>query len=507
MDLLSLRVACSRGEGKRRTAKVAEATQAEAVALIDAQLQQGQRHFTLTEAAAMTGLSMDAVRHAMDALLTRYVCRLQVSDQGDLIYHFGDTLRRRGEKTAAERRQELLDGLWRIFTVIYKAWIAVTLVVYFILFLVIVIVVLVAVSTQQSGDDRRRRGASMQLGGLFNLFFAIFQWRTITGAVDYQQDHDGYRYRHYEPRPAVLNHRKKSFIASVYDFVFGPPRVEIDPLTNEREVAAYLSQNKGVVVASELSALAGWNFSQADTFLADCVVRYRGELQISDNAVLYGQFDDLMRRVGEVEAGAITYYWDEYEPEYEWTGNSGTHNVVMILMNGFNLLMALVVMSGGLSAIAASGRLGTSLDFLAANETLVSVLLGWLPFVFSLLFFLIPLARGLKLGGLRRRRHEANIRKRLLNVIFARQGRPQTVDEVLAAVNVNTVEERLSRPVVETMLKELALDMPGDMSVSDAAEVRIAFPRITSELQEVRRIREHRQVDDTIGDIIIESDN
>lgn len=455
----------------------------------------------------MTGLSMDAVRHAMDALLTRYVCRLQVSDQGDLIYHFGDTLRRRGEKTAAERWQELLDWLWRIFTVIYKAWIAVTLVVYFILFLVIVIVVLVALSTQQSGDGRRRRGTAMQLGGLFDLFFAIFRWRTITGTVDYRQDRDGYRYRHYEPRPAVLNNRKKSFIASVYDFVFGPPRVAIDPLTNEREVAAYLLHNKGVVVASELSALAGWTFPQADTFLADCAVRYQGELQVSDNAVLYGRFDDIMRGVGEVETGAITYYWDEYEPEYEWTGNSSAHNVAIILMNGFNLCMAIVVMSGGLAAIAASGRPGTSLGFLAANETLVSVLLGWLPLVFSLLFFLIPLARGLKLGGLRRQRHAANIRKRLLKAIFAHQGRPQTVDEVLAVVNANTAEESLARPVVETMLKELSLDMPGEMSVSETAEVQIAFPRITSELQEIRRIREHRPVDDTIGDIIIESDN
>ena len=486
---------------------MAEATQEAAVALIDAQLQQGQRHFTLTEAAAMTGLSMDAVRHAMDALLTRYVCRLQVSEQGDLIYHFGDTLRRRGEKTAAERRQELLDWLWRIFTVIYKAWIAVTLVVYFILFLVIVIVMLVAASSQQSGDGRRRRGASMQLGGLFDLFLTIFRWRTITGAVDYRQDRDGYRYRHYEPRPAVLNRSKKSFIASVYDFVFGPPRVEIDPLANEREVAAYLLRNKGVVVAAELSALAGWNFPQADTFLADCAVRYQGEFRISDNAVLYGRFDDIMRGVGEVETGAITYYWDEYEPEYEWTGNSGTHNVAMILMNGFNLLMACVVMSGGLSAVAASGRPNTFLGFLAANETLVSVFLGWIPFVFSLLFFLIPLMRGLKLSGLRRRRREANIRKRLFKEIFARQGQPQTVDEVLAAVNTNALEESLSRPVVETMLKELSLDMPGDMSVSDAAEVQIAFPRMTAELQEIRHIREHRQVDDTLGDIIIESDN
>lgn len=96
-----------------------ETAQSDAVALIDARLQQGEYHFTLPEAAAMTGLSIDETRRAMEALLNKYVCRLQVSEHGDLIYHFGDMLLRRGEKTAAERRRELLAWLWRIFTVVY----------------------------------------------------------------------------------------------------------------------------------------------------------------------------------------------------------------------------------------------------------------------------------------------------------------------------------------------------------------------------------------------------
>ncbi len=473
--------------------------------MIDAQLQQGQRHFTLPEAAAMTGLSIDDTRHAMDVLLSWYVCRLQVSEHGDLIYHFGDTLQRRGEKTAAERRQELLNWLWKMFTVIYKVWITVTLVVYFVFFLVLMIVLLVAASSKRSSDGRR--SAPVHLGGLANMFFSIFRWRTVTGAIDYQRDRAGYRYRHYEPRPAVLNDEKKSFIAAVYDFVFGPPRVELDPLTDEREVATYLLQNDGIIVTAELSALAGWNFPQAETFLTECAVRYRGEAKVSDNAVLYGQFDDLMRGVGEVETGEVTYYWHEYEPEYELTGNSAVYNLIIILMNGFNLLISFLVLSGSLTALFTSSHANAFLAFLALNPGFVKLVLGWVPFIFSLLFFLIPIVRGAKIVSLRRQRHQQNIRKRLFKAIFACQGHPQTVEEVRTAANTEAQEASLSRRVIETTLKELALDVPGDMTVSEAGEVQFAFPRITAELQAVGPLRQHRRRDDALGDIIVESDN
>ncbi len=372
-----------------------ETTQGDAVALIESRLRQGERHFTLPEAAAMTGLSIDDTRHAMEALLTKYVCRLQVSEHGDLIYHFGDRLQRRGKKTAAERRQALLAWLWRIFTVIYKAWIAVTLVVYFAVFLVIIIAVVVAAMSQQSSDDRRRGGggSAIHLGSIFNLFFSIFRWRTVTRAVGYHQDRQGYHYRHYEPRPAVLNARKKNFMAGVYDFVFGPPRVELDPLGDEKEVAAYWRQNNGIVVTAELSALAGWTTPQAETFLTDCILRYRGESKISDDPVLYGEFDELMRGVGEADTGAITHYWDEYEPEYELNGNSSTQNTIICVMNGFNLLVAFLIATGNLTAFVSSGASQDMFAWIAANAVWVKLFLGWIPLVFSILFFVIPLVR------------------------------------------------------------------------------------------------------------------
>jgi hypothetical protein len=130
-----------------------------------------------------------------------------------------------------------------------------------------------------------------------------------------------------------------------------------------------------------------------------------------------------------------------------------------------------------------------------------------LPLIFSILFFLIPLVRWYHIRTLQRRRHQQNIRKRVFKAIFARQGQPQTVDEVLSTVNTGAQEEALPRQVVEAQLQTLSLDMPGDMHVADTAEVQFAFPRITTELQEVAHLRRRRMVDDTLGDILIESDN
>jgi hypothetical protein len=478
----------------------------DAVATIERQLQR-QRHFTLTEAAALTGLAIDDTREALEALLTKYVCRLQVSEHGDLIYNFGASLRRRNRKTFSEYAQEMGAWLWQGFTLLYKVWITVTLVVYFVIFLVLLIVFLIASSSRQSSD--RRRSSSIDLGPLLYLFLSIFRWRTVTDTIAYDSDRYGYRYRRYAATPGILDSRKKNFIAAVYDFVFGPPRATHDPLQNEKEVAAYLRHQKGIIVASELSALAGWTFPQAETFMTDCVIHYQGDTRISENAVLYGEFDTLIRSVGEVDEGKIVYYWDEYEPDYELTGNSSTYDLIIGAMNGFNLLLATLVLSGGLAQLLqprGSMSFNTTVAALV-NGPFANVLLGWLPLVFSILFFAIPLARLIRLRVRRQRRHVQNIRKRLFKAIFARQGQPQTLTALQSAVNANSREETLSREVVEDMLQTLSLDLQGDMTINDAAELQVAFPRISRELQEVEQLRRQRHADQALGKIIVESDN
>ena len=214
-------------------------TTEDTIVLVEQQLRQ-HPHLTLTEAASLTGLSVADARDALDALLVKYVCRLQVSEFGDLIYHFGDRLRRRGVKTWADRWKASRQWLWRAFTIFFRAWITVTLVVYFVLFIALLILtVITARSGRSAGGRNLRARPGRTFGPLLRMFLSILNWRTITGTIDRARDRHGYRYQHYQPEPGVLKPLKKNFVAAVYDFVFGPPRVKIGPLRNEKEVAAY----------------------------------------------------------------------------------------------------------------------------------------------------------------------------------------------------------------------------------------------------------------------------
>ena len=467
-------------------------------------LRNKQQRFTLNEAAVATGLSVDETRSALDELIRKYIARIQVTENGDLIYDFGKPLRRWGEKTAAEKWQSFLDWCWKVFKVVFKAWITVTLVAYFVIFVVILLVLLFANSSDKSG----KRG-SVNLSGLSHIFFAIFRWNTATGTTLYRTDNRGYRYREYQPIQSTLKRNKKSFIAAVYDFVFGPPRVEPDPLNNQKEAAAFLNKEKGVVVMAELEALAGWTNQQAEQFFTECLVRFEGEAKVNENGVVYGEFDNIIRGIGKADENQIVYYWDEYEPEYELNGNSKTQNMWIFLMNGFNLLFSSLVVSGklaGLAGLASQGDASMLAGSLIGAILSGKLLLGWIPLIFSIVFFLVPLLRYFQIQKARQKRHHHNIRKRFYKIIFQTRAQPQTLEAVHYAINENASEETLSKEITKTMLEELVLNLKGETTVSEDGKVLYHFPRTALELSEVQKIREKRKPPDTLGEIIMDSE-
>jgi hypothetical protein len=444
-------------------------------------------NFTLNDAAAMTGLALDEAKEALNAMMAKYVCRLMVTENGDLIYSFGTSLQRRGEKTTAEKIEIVAHWAWKIFTVIFKAWIAVMLVVYFVIFLVILIGLILA-SSSKSDDSK----SPVKLDGLFDIFISIFQWRTATAVINYHTDGQGYRYQRYEPVKSYIQDHKKSFIASVYDFVFGPPRVELDPLGNEKEVAAYLRREKGIVTPSELTALAGWTRSESEAFLSDCLVRFQGDAVISDNGVVYGRFDQLTRGAGDVKDGDIVYYWDEFEPDYEITGNKGTRNALIIFMNGFNLCFAAAVL--WMFYHSNSG-------YAPSQDKLIAALLGWLPFVFSILFFAVPAMRLPKVVNLKRHRTAMNIRKRIMRVLLANKEKSAMLEQLMHEANAGT-EKKLTQAEVEECLRRMMADYEGEIKLADDGKVLYCFPRMAEEFAESRQLKDSRVPDNKLGKLI-----
>lgn len=461
-------------------------------------------YFTLNDAASATGLPVEGARQALDQLMSKYVCRLKATENGDLIYDFGKHPLRRGEKTREERIQEIKEILWKAFTIFYKVWITVTLVVYFVIFLVLLIALIIAMTASNKDDDRKSsRGPSMgSLSIFFDVFRSLFFWNTYSRHIYYERDDHGYPYQHYQPNQSPFSKagnspkENKSFVASVYDLVFGPPRVETPPLANQQEVAAYLRQQKGVVVLPELKALAGWNSEEAETFLSDCVVRFNGQAVISNNGVLYGDFYELTRSVNKADDTRIVWYWDEYEPEYELTGNTSSRNTLIVFLNAFNLVLAMLSLNGLFAS-------------LVGESTWVTVGLGVVPLLFSFIFFLVPALRYLNIQKYRKQQHINNIRKRLMKVIFLNRDKAISLDTLTQSVNSKGAtggkgEEKLSKEVVEKTMNELLRDFAGEVEPTEEGKVVYKFPKLQYEMLEVKTLREKRNTANGLGNVIMD---
>ncbi|MCS6821954.1 MAG: hypothetical protein NZ551_08790 [Microscillaceae bacterium] len=476
---------------------------------LESKLLEKYKPFTLNDAVAVTGLHVGSVRRALEILISKYHCALKVTENGDLIYDFGKSLRRRGERTWAEFFQGFLNTLWKIFMIVFKIWIAITLVTYFVVFIVILIVIIVVMLSKASKDDDDSLGNVV--GAFFNALGEIFKhiltWNTHTDNYYYVTDNQGYTYRQYEPTPsplAVIDKEKKeekSFVAAVYDFVFGPERAEIHPLANQQEVASYIRKNKGLITTAEIIGLAGWKGEEAEDFLADCVARFNGEPKISENKVLYVDFYELSRSQNTTQDVPVIWYWDEYEPEYHLNGNDAWTNGGIIFMGVFNLIFGLVFMTMTMEPVDEVLQ-----GFTSQQIYYISLFLGTIPTLFSTIFFTVPILRYFYIQPARYRRVQNNIRKRVMKAIFQHYNEPITLEKLERWINAGK-EASLSTATIKSHMKQLVQDLWGDMEVdSQTGSISYVFNRLRDELNEIERLKSLRKDDIDLGNVVIDID-
>jgi hypothetical protein len=461
-------------------------------------IKKGQRRFTVNDAVVFSGCAIDDVRDALDSMIERYACRLQLTENGDLIYDFGKRLHRRDAKTFKEIWNAILKTVWKFFTILFKIWLTVTLIVYFVIFVIILIALLIASQSSKRGGHRR----GPQLGQLVYIFSSIFRWKTHSGAILQEKDSHGYPYHKYKPPESVLKPHKKNLIASVYDFVFGPSRFEPDPHLDQREIAAFLKENKGIIVRTEIEALTGKTSFDAEHFFTDCLIRFDGNVHVNENGVIFGRFDNLLRGIDEIKLENVIYYWDEYEPEYEVTGNSGSRNSFIFFMNGVNLFISYLILSGSLYSASSLSELAPFISLVLDQK----LLFGWIPFIFSSFFFIIPVIRWLRIRRLSKKRHTNNIRKRIFKVIYQNPVYSYSIDYMRRSVNGTGSEEDLSTELIKKIMDQIILEQDGEMIVTEKASIEYTFPQLKLESTETERIRLSSRPDTSLGRVIMEAD-
>jgi hypothetical protein len=360
---------------------------------IDA-LKRRKKGATVADICAATALPLSTVRELLPKAADEYSGRLQVTQSGEILYHFPEGFKSRYRgigvwlKKAAQKIAVFIKmGL----SFLFKAWIMVMLIGYFVLFIALALAsVFISVTAKSSGRDRR--GGSFFGFGFFDLIIRLWFYSELT------------RPRYGNKRVTRNKKQHSPLHRAIFSFVFG----EEDPNRDwqdrrSRVIIAYIQANRGVISLAEYMAFTGESSIDAEqTLLAFCS-RYAGSPEVTEEGTIVYRFDELLLRADKANT-------DELIPPVKrlktFSANSKSKNGWFIAINAVNLLFGSYFLYQSFSA----GQLLTEIQYQAASTLysythyflqmftsdpagLIRTALGLTPFLFSLLFWLIPAFR------------------------------------------------------------------------------------------------------------------
>jgi hypothetical protein len=337
---------------------------------------------TAGDVAAEAGLPTEDVRRGLKALLESHQGHLAVSDSGELLYEFDPRLIERGTEPWLHRARRAVGKFLRGA---FKAWIVVMLVAYFVIFVVLLIA---AVFASQRGRDSRGGGWGHRGRGGFN-FPNFWFWYWIWGP----RWRVGRPYYGHRWERTLDREDKVPFYKKVFAFVFGPDRPVPTQAQLDRGTLRLIRSRAGVLTTAELVEHTGSTFPAAEQEMARLLGAYGGEALVSPDGELVYAFPEIMATAQESRrARPPNPAWLRLEPALELTGNTTGANAAVAGMNAFTLI------SAATAPAFIFPRLGL-------GGTAAFVGLVWVPVVFSVLFFAVPLVRGLAVKLENRRRH------------------------------------------------------------------------------------------------------
>ena len=338
------------------------------------------------DVCAATALPLETVRELLPKIADEYSGHLQVTQSGEILYTFpnGFTSRYRGLFPAFKKLAAKCAVVTRtVLVFLFKMWIMLMLTGYFVLFLAIAIAgVVISVSARNSGG--RRSGGVFAGPNLFGFLWRLWFFSEVTKP----------RYG-YETVMRKNSEEKRPMHKAVFSFVFG----EDDPNSGweEREskaVIAYIQANRGVISLAEYMAFSGKDSCGAEESLLAFCAKYGGSPEVTDEGTIVYRFDDLLLR-------ANTRDFAELSPPVKrlkkFSANSKKMNGAFIAINAVNLIFGTYFLYHSFSVQPSSylyGLVYYILGVFASDPaSIIKLVLGLIPLVFSVLFWLIPAAR------------------------------------------------------------------------------------------------------------------
>ena len=341
---------------------------------------------------AATALPLSKVRELLPKAADEYSGHLQVTQSGEILYTFpsGFTSRYRGFSAVIKRLSEKCASLIKkLFIFLFKVWIMVMLIGYFILFLALAVAsVVISVSARSSGRGGGGRSKTSVNFGLFDILWRLWFYNEMTKS----------RYD-YEPVMRKEKSRQPLYKA-VFSFVFGEdePNREWEEREN-KAIIEYIQAKRGVISIVEYMAFSGKDSLEAEESILSFCVKFGGSPEVTDEGTIVYRFDDLLLR-------ADSKNFAELSPPVKrlkiFSANLKKMNAGLIIINAVNLIFGSYFLYHSFTPEPSSYLYGVIYHlmevFTSDPASIIRVALGLIPFVFSVLFWLIPAVRRFLMG-------------------------------------------------------------------------------------------------------------
>lgn len=473
------------------------------------------RPMTVADASVASGLPLRDAEAGLHFLTSEYRGHLRVTEGGDLVHVFPNGFTKPWESREATWRvlRAVGHALLSAGRFVVRAWLLIAMVSYALIFIAILIGLTFAKGSSDRDDGRLGVGL---IGGLLRAIADAMFWTFHPFSPLYVGGSFGYgSAASVERRERERDLNEVPFYEKVNRFVFGPAAPPPDPQAMRKVILEELRAQKGRIGLADVMRVTGLPRDEADPLMARLMLDHDGEVLVGEQGGILYRFEG-MRRTAEVEVSGPSparptrrAAWDTPVAQPLLTGNANGSNLVIALLNGFNVLASGWVLTHGLTIanlfMLLTHRPPRGAPPLVLPYDGLPIALGLVPLVFSLALFALPLARAAVRTWRAKSVAQENARLAILREVLTRAPKKEPVpDEVLrVAYRVATGSDPTSKEVTARVV-----DLGGDVDVGPEGEVRYRFADLEAEAEALEDERAHAPLEEAkLGRVVFASDD
>jgi hypothetical protein len=482
---------------------------------------------TVADIVGRTSLPLVAVKELIPKVADEYSARLQVTESGEILYSFprGFKSKYRGAGVFMRNLFEKIGkGVKIVSSWLFKVWIMVMLIGYFALFMLLALAALVISmggGSSNSSDSRSNRGGGLYFASsIFNLIMRIWFYSELTKSLDPSY----YGSKQQRPKSHPLH-------KAIFSFVFGDGDPNADWENREKQaVIAYIQANRGVISLPEFIMLTGKKQLDAEEAITAYCAEFGGSPEATDDGTVIYRFDELLVRVDTRDrsfGGSSPVKLLE-----KFSANKPAMNTWFCVINGVNVIFggyylynALTTGAVGIAtSIARNGERISRFVSQATEEAasylygityalltgissnplpVITVGLGVVPLLFSLLFWVIPALR----AGNVKKRNEAVKVENLRKIAFARVwSSPRNVQTTDIAANTPEAQPANLANAQDKLIKEIGTYSRPEVSIGETGAALYSFPELEREKRSLQTYRNGVTVE-SVGGTVFDTDS